>query len=305
MRLPLTTGTTSRASGAPFSGTAARPAVLLGAARVPDVSFSLLGPLRVRVDGRDVPFPESRQLTVLAVLLTEADRAVPVSRLVDAVWGGTPPVTAEKQIQTCVWRLRKAWTEAGGPPDLIETVRGGYLLRVSDAHLDTRQFEAHRERGRAAAPDNLEGTVEHYRAALALFRGEPLAGLGSRGLAPVAAYWAERRLALLEECFDAELALGRHRELVGELSLLVEEHPLREQLRGRLMTALYLSDRRADALAAYRAGRAALVSRVGLDPCAGLQDLHQRIIDGRPVRLYGGTGGGAGHAAREASGTTR
>lgn len=285
MRLAPSSGTTPRTSRNQFTATATATAPVphLSGRRVPEVSFALLGPLRVRVDGRDVHLPESRQLTVLAVLLTEADRVVPVSRLVDAVWGGTPPATADKQIQTCVWRLRKAWTEAGGPPDLIETVRGGYLLRVSDDGLDTRQFERHRERGRAAG--DLEGAVEHYRAALALFRGEPLAGLTSRGLAPVAAYWAERRLTLLEECFDAELGLGRHRELVGELSLLVDEHPLREQLRGRLMTALYLSDRRADALATYRAGRAALVSHVGLDPCARLQDLHQRIIDGHPVNV--------------------
>ncbi|MFF4209101.1 BTAD domain-containing putative transcriptional regulator [Streptomyces sp. NPDC001796] len=248
------------------------------------VFFRILGPLRVCCGEREVPLPENRQLAVLAVLLTEVNKAVPLGRLVDAVWGDTPPVTADKQIQTCVWRLRKALVNGGTRADLIETVRGGYLLRLPDGSLDTHLFEEFRERGRARAEaGDPKGAVDDYRAALALFRGEPLAGLASRALEPVAAYWAERRLSLLEECFDVELALGRHRELVGELSLLVDEHPLREQLRGRLMTALYLSDRRADALAVYHAGRAALVSHVGLDPCARLQELHQRIIAGHPV----------------------
>ncbi|MFF3909734.1 BTAD domain-containing putative transcriptional regulator [Streptomyces sp. NPDC001848] len=246
--------------------------------------FRVLGPLRICCGGREVPLPESRQLTVLAVLLTEVNKAVPLGRLVDAVWGDTPPVTADKQIQTCVWRVRKALVAAGARADLIETVPGGYLLRLPDGSLDTQLFEELRGRGRVRAQaGDPKGAVDDYRAALALFRGEPLAGLAGRALEPVAAYWAERRLALLEECFDVELALGRHRELVGELSLLVDEHPLREQLRWHLMTALYLSDRRADALAVYHAGRAALISHVGLDPCARLQELHQRIIAGHPV----------------------
>ncbi|GAB1326053.1 AfsR/SARP family transcriptional regulator [Streptomyces sennicomposti] len=248
------------------------------------VFFRVLGPLRVCFGKREVSLPESRQLTVLAVLLTEVNKAVPVGRLIDAVWGDTPPVTADKQIQTCVWRVRKALVQAGSRADLIETVRGGYLLRLPDGSVDTQLFEQLRERGRfRARAGDPRGAVDDYRAALALFRGEPLAGLASRMLEPVAAYWAERRLTLLEECFDVELALGHHRELVGELSLLVEEHPLREQLRWHLMTALYLSDRRADALAVYHAGRAALISHVGLDPCARLQELHQRIIAGDPV----------------------
>ncbi|MFI9720167.1 BTAD domain-containing putative transcriptional regulator [Streptomyces sp. NPDC052396] len=248
------------------------------------VFFRILGPLQATVDARPVPLARNRQLALLALLLTEAGKAVPLGRLVDAVWGEEPPVTADKQIQTCVWRLRKAFVKAGASAGLIETVRGGYLLRLPEDGLDTRLFERLRltGRSRAAAGDAI-GAVEDYRAALALFQGPPLAGLESPALEPVAAYWAERRLALLEECLDLELAVGRHRELVGELSLLVEEHPLREPLRWSLMAALYLSDRRADALAVYHAGRATLISHLGLDPCARLQDLHRRIIAGDPV----------------------
>ncbi|MGW7007976.1 AfsR/SARP family transcriptional regulator [Streptomyces sp. NPDC054933] len=150
--------------------------------------------------------------------------------------------------------------------------------------MDAQVFEELRLRGRDRLRDgDPVNAVEDFRAALALFRGQPLAGLESSALEPVAAYWSERRLALLEECQGIELFLGRHRELVSELSLLVDEHPLREQLRWCLMTALYLSDRRADALAVYHQGREEMVSRLGLDPCARLQDLNRRIISGQPV----------------------
>ncbi|TWP48860.1 SARP family transcriptional regulator [Lentzea tibetensis] len=248
-----------------------------------DVFFRILGPLQVTIADRVVQLAKNRQLTVLALLLTEANKVVSVGRIIDAVWGDAPPVTADKQIQTCVWRLRSAFEKAGGT-GLIETARGGYLLRLPEGCLDAQVFEKAMLRGRERAEDgDLGGAVDEYRAALALFQGRPLAELESPAIEAVAAYWAERRLSVLEECLDIELAMGRHRELISELRLLVDEHPLREQLRGRLMTALYLSDRRADALAVYRAGRATLVSNLGLDPCARLQDLHRRIIAGHPI----------------------
>lgn len=248
-----------------------------------DVFFRILGPLQVTIAGRVVQLAKNRQLTVLALLLTEANKVVSGSRIIDAVWGDAPPVTADKQIQTCVWRLRSAFEKAGGT-GLIETARGGYLLRMPEGCLDTQVFERATLRGRERAEDgDLAGAVEEYRSALAMFQGRPMAELDSPAIEAVAAYWSERRLSVLEECLDIELAMGRHRELVSELRLLVDEYPLREQLRGRLMTALYLSDRRADALAVYRAGRATLVSNLGLDPCARLQDLHRRIIAGHPV----------------------
>jgi DNA-binding SARP family transcriptional activator len=248
-----------------------------------DVFFRILGPLQVTIADRVVQLAKNRQLTVLALLLTEANKVVSVGRIIDAVWGDHPPVTADKQIQTCVWRLRSAFEKSGGT-GLIETARGGYLLRLPDGCLDAQVFEQKMLRGREKAEDgDLAGAVEEYRTALNLFQGRPLAELDSPAIEAVAAYWAERRLSVLEECLDIELSMGRHRELISELRLLVDEHPLREQLRGRLMTALYLSDRRADALAVYRAGRATLVSNLGLDPCARLQDLHRRIIAGHPV----------------------
>ncbi|KAA9381356.1 SARP family transcriptional regulator [Microbispora cellulosiformans] len=249
-----------------------------------DVFFRILGPFQVSVGNTVVKLAKNRQLTVLALLATEANKIVSVGRIIDAVWGDASPITADKQIQTCVWRLRSVFEAAGAPANIIETTQGGYRLRLGESGLDAWLFERAVARGRSRVEDgDLGGAAEEYRAALSLFRGQPLAELDSAVIEAVATYWAERRLSVLEECLDLELAMGRHRELVGELRLLVEEHPLREHLRAKLMTALYLSDRRADALAVYRAGRTALVNNLGLDPCARLQDLHRRIIAGQPV----------------------
>lgn len=248
--------------------------------------FRVLGPVQVTVAERVVPLSRNRQLTVLALLLTEAGRTVSIGRITDAVWGDAPPATVDKQIQTCVWRLRQAFAKAGLPDGLIETAHGGYRLALPPGTLDTQVFEerVRRARKRAEAGD-AAAAVADYRAALALFQGRPLTDLESPAVEAVAAYWTERRLAVLEECIDLELTIGHHRRLVSELHLLVEEHPLSEQLRARLMTALYLSDRRADALAVYRAGRAVLIDHIGLDPCPRLQDLHRRIVSGLPVPL--------------------
>jgi len=254
------------------------------------VRFGILGPLSISIGNRPVRIGKNRQLVVLAALLTQANKTVSVERIIDAVWGETPPATADKQIQTCVWRLRSAFDEAGAPPDIIETGQGGYLLRLDGDALDAQVFEDHARRGHARAEaGDLAGAVEEYRAALALFQGPPLADLTGPAVEAVAAYWEERRLSVLEKRLEIELALGRQAELIGDLTLLVAEFPLREQLRAQLMTALYLADRRADALSVYSAGRAALVNNLGLDPGARLQDLQRRIIAGEPF----GNGGAA------------
>ncbi|WP_177154615.1 AfsR/SARP family transcriptional regulator [Actinosynnema pretiosum] len=251
--------------------------------------FQILGPVSVTVDGLPVRVGRSRQLTVLALLLINIDKLVPVGRLVDAVWGATPPATADKQIQTCVWRLRTAFEQAGAPAELIETVSGGYQLRMDGGVLDAHLFEdgvrtareLHR-RGEVSA------AIAEYRSALALFHGPLMAELASPTVQTMAAHWEERRLSVLEERLDVELATGCHAELVSELRVLVAEYPLREHLRAQLMTALYLSHRRADALAVYRAGRATMVASLGLEPGPRLQELQRRIIAGEPLTHPGG-----------------
>jgi DNA-binding SARP family transcriptional activator len=246
--------------------------------------FRILGPLQVTIQGKIVRVGKNRQLTVLAVLLINANKVVPVSALTDAVWSATPPATAEKQIQTCVWRLRNAFKAAGAPIDLVETVQGGYRIRLGDDELDTHLFERAVRRARdLVAANDLVAASGEYRKALSMFQGQPLSDLPSAGVQAVAARWEERRFSVLEERLDVELALGQHAELVSELKPLVAEYPLRERLCAQLMSALYLSQRRAEALAVYRSSRAALVSNLGLEPGARLQELHRRIIAGEPV----------------------
>ncbi|MFF0393815.1 BTAD domain-containing putative transcriptional regulator [Kitasatospora sp. NPDC004615] len=249
-----------------------------------DISFRILGPLQVVIGGNTVRVGRNRQLTVLAVLLLNANKIVPVSSLIDAVWRAEPPATADKQIQTCVWRLRNAFAAAGAPVDLIETEQGGYRIRLGAEDLDADAFEKTVRRARdLAAAGHLEDAADEYQSALALFRGQPLADLSGPLTYTVAAHWEERRFAVLEEWLDVGLALGRHAELISELKPLVAEFPMRERLCAQLMTALYQSQRRAEALHVYRAGRHALITKLGLEPGARLQELHQQILAGEGV----------------------
>ncbi|WP_228470751.1 AfsR/SARP family transcriptional regulator [Streptomyces alkaliphilus] len=240
--------------------------------------------MQIAIDGKPVRVGRNRQLTVLAILLLNANKVVPVSTLIDAVWRSSPPATADKQIQTCVWRLRNSFTAAGGPADLIETDQGGYRIRLSDDDLDARAFEkAVRGARDLAAAGDLESALAEYQRALSLFRGQPLADLPGPLTYGIAAHWEERRFSVLEEWLDIGLAFGRHSELIGELKPLVAEYPMRERLCAQLMTALYLSQRRAEALAVYRNSRITLINKLGLEPGARLQELHQQILAGEPI----------------------
>ncbi|WP_326585335.1 NB-ARC domain-containing protein [Streptomyces sp. NBC_00481] len=249
-----------------------------------DISFGILGPLQVVIDGKPIRMGRNRQRTVLAVLLLNANKIVPVGSLVDAVWCSEPPATADKQIQTCIWRLRNAFAAAGAPAGLIDTAQGGYRMRLTDEDLDVHIFETTvRQAREQAAAGDLESAMARYQSALSLFRGKPLADLTGPLAYSVAAHWDERRFTVLEEWLDVSLALGRHAELISELKPLVAEYPMRERLCAQLMTALYLSQRRAEALAVYRNSRTTLINKLGLEPGARLQEVHQQILAGEPV----------------------
>lgn len=194
------------------------------------------------------------------------------------------PATADKQIQTCIWRLRNAFAAAGAPAGLIDTAQGGYRMRLTDEDLDVHVFETTvRQAREQAAAGDLESAMARYQSALSLFRGKPLADLTGPLAYSVAAHWDERRFTVLEEWLDVSLALGRHAELISELKPLVAEYPMRERLCAQLMTALYLSQRRAEALAVYRNSRTTLINKLGLEPGARLQEVHQQILAGEPV----------------------
>lgn len=254
--------------------------------------FGILGPLRV--GGGESTVTAGRDRIVLAMLLLRAGRLVPVDELIDAVWEDRPPATARAQLQTCVSRLRRRFAELGLAPDLIVTDPAGYGVRTGTTDLDAEVFTRGVEAARAAATaGRLVDARAEFRAALALWRGPALGGIPSGSVRRRAQALDEQRLTALEECVDVELRLGQAAELIEELAESVDRHPLRERLRGQLMLALSSVGRQADALAVYREGRRFYADELGIEPGAGLQELHQRVLAG-DLALAGRPAGPAG-----------
>jgi DNA-binding SARP family transcriptional activator/tetratricopeptide (TPR) repeat protein len=241
------------------------------------MEFRLLGPVEIVLDSEPTAITAARQETVLAVLLLEANRVVPVSRLVDALWDDEPPTTARSQVQICVSALRRMLAPAGDGVAIM-TRPSGYLLRLPENVLDVERFNALVAEGAALAGERPAEAVERYRAALALWRGEAASGVESRIVRQAATVLNESRIATLETCIELELLLGRHHAVVGELSDLVATYPLRERLRAQLMVALYRSSRQAEALEVFRVGREVLQVELGLNPGEELQELEHAIL---------------------------
>lgn len=253
------------------------------------LDFRLLGPLEVLSDGRPLGLGGPRRRGVLALLLLRANRVVPVEDLADALYDGIPPASAVTQIQRQVSDLRSLLG-----PTSIETRPPGYLIRVAPGELDLDRFERTVRLAREAVlgGDHRAG-IALFDDALALWRGPAIADLASEPFARVAAERLEEvRLAAVEELLDAELGAGDAAPLVPRLRALVDEHPFRERLRGRLMVALYRAGRQPDALVAFRAGRDLLVEEFGLEPSPELRALEAAILrqdpslalDAAPVR---------------------
>ena len=245
------------------------------------MEFGILGPLEVRADGRAVPLGGTKPRAVLAVLALRANQSVSAEGLAVALWGEDAPPSAVKTIQVYVARLRRALDD----PDRLVTTPAGYCLRVSPGEVDVERFERHVADGREAlAAGRGEAAARELREALELWRGPPLAELASTPFAPAEiARLEEQHLAALEVRVEADLAAGRHSELVGELQQLTSVHPWRERLHAQLMLALYRSGRQADALEAYREARETLVEQLGVEPGAELHDLHEAILAHDPA----------------------
>ena len=236
------------------------------------MEFRILGPLEVVEQSRVLPLGGARQRTLLALLLTRANEIVSADRLIDELWGAQPPRAAANALQYHVSQLRKAL----GPRELIVTQQPGYGIRVGPEELDLLRFEALIEEARRAAP---ELAAQRLRKALDLWRGPALADLAHESFAQAEAPRLEElRLAALERRFEADLALGRYAELVGEVEALVRKHPLRERLRAVLMQALYGSGRQVEALEVYRDTRRLLVDELGIEPSPALHELEQAIL---------------------------
>ncbi len=227
------------------------------------MEFRILGPLEVVEQGRALPLGGARQRTLLALLLTRANEVVSADRLIHELWRAEPPRTAANALQYHVSQLRKALA----PSEAIVTQEPGYVIRVGPDELDLLRFEALVEEARQAAP---ELAAQRLREGLDLWRGPALADLADESFAQgEIPRLEELRLETLERRFEADLALGRHAEIVGEVQALVLAHPLRERPRAVLMQALYGSGRQVDALEVYRQTRRLLVEELGIEPSPG------------------------------------
>jgi DNA-binding SARP family transcriptional activator len=227
------------------------------------VEFRILGPLEVVSDGRALDLGGAKQRALLAVLLIHPNRVVSREQLIDALWEESPPDTAAKALQVYVSNLRRQLGR-----DRIVTRAPGYSIRVEPDELDADRFE------------RLAGEGGRLVDALGLWRGPALADVADARFArQEIGRLEERRLAVLEERIEAELALGRPGRLIAELEPLVAEFPLRERLRRLLMLALYRAGRQAEALDVYQDGRRALVDELGIEPGRELRSLHQQVLN--------------------------
>jgi DNA-binding SARP family transcriptional activator len=244
------------------------------------VEFRVLGPLEVVVDGRPVPIAGAKARAVLAHLVRHAGRPVPPDALMAEVWGAKPPATAVNTLQTYVSQLRRA---LGSERSRLRFRPGGYVLDAED--VDSRHFEALLGAARSALTAGDAARAEaDVTEALGLWRGEALADVrGFAGAEREAERLERLRLLATELRMDAGLALGRHTELVDEITELAREHPLREPITGQLMVALYRTGRQAEALAAYRETRNRLVHELGVEPGGELRDLERRILQQDPT----------------------
>lgn len=247
------------------------------------MQFRILGPLEVTSDGEQIALGGASQRALVAVLLLHANEVVSSDLLIDQLWGDDPPASGVTALQVRVSQLRKA---LGKNAARLETSPSGYVLRVEPHEFDLDSFTRLLREAESAEP---VAAAEKLGEALALWRGQALTGLAEASFARAAIVRMEElRLAAVERRNDAELALGRHARLVGELESLVLQHPLHERLHGQLMLALYRSGRQAEALAAFTTVRRALVEEFGIEPNRSVQDLQRAILQQDPALSLGG-----------------
>ncbi|MEV0388081.1 BTAD domain-containing putative transcriptional regulator [Nonomuraea sp. NPDC050643] len=242
------------------------------------MELQLLGPVEVWCDERQIPLGGRKPRTLLAALLLDAGQVVTVERLMEAIWGDDPPQSARGVLHTYVASLRRSFDDAGHK-GVIVSHRVGYTAAVPPDALDKDVFVRLVGQGRRAVREgDAHEAGEAFRAALALWRGPALGGLGDTYLRAEAARLEELRLAVLEERIAADLATVGSEGLIDELTELVATHPVRERLRRDLMVALYRAGRQVDALAVYQRGRQVLIDTLGIEPGAELRQAHEAIL---------------------------
>lgn len=255
------------------------------------MDYRLLGPLSLRGDNGAGVLSAAKQRQLLALLLLHANQIVPVTSIVREVWNDEVPPSSHATVQTYVLRLRKVLAAAAGvtarrvSTEMLVTRTGGYLLRVAPGALDVHRFEQLAAEGRRAL-----STGDHRVAAavfgesLRIWRGPVLVDVPAGRLLEVhVARLTECQLTVRQQLFEAQLNLGLHYEILGEVTALAAEHPLQENIHAQLMLALYRCGRRPDALAVFQRLREYLVGELGLEPSAKMQRLHHAILVADPV----------------------
>ncbi len=249
------------------------------------MEIRILGRVEIVDDGRATAIASRRQRALLALLVVHGGRPVSTERILDALWGDSPPDSGAGSVAFHVSRLRAALETGnrdnhdGNARGLIATEAGGYSLRIEPDAIDAARFERLAREGHEHLACEPAVAAGQLRDALALWRGEAFADLADLAfLQPEIARLHELRLRAFEDRFEADLALGRGREIAGEIASLVAEEPLREHLRAQLMRALYGAGRQADALRVYQEGRHLLADELGIDPSAELQALELAIL---------------------------
>ncbi|MGW1463198.1 AfsR/SARP family transcriptional regulator [Streptomyces sp. NPDC002308] len=267
------------------------------------MDIDLLGALAVREQGVSVTPTAPKPRQVLALLALNADQVVPAATVIEEVWGATPPRSARPILQNYVLQLREligaALRQVQSQPqgrarsqvlpddaaprsakDVLVTVPGGYLLRTGEGRSDVREFERLTDAGyRAVDAGDHQRAARRLSEALALWTGRALADVRTGPhLAPQVARLEESRLGVVEQRIDVTLRLGRHRELLAELTALVSRYPTHERLCGQYMLALHRSGRRGEALSAYQRLRTTLVRDLGIEPSAALARVQRSIL---------------------------
>ena len=237
------------------------------------LGFKVLGELEVIRGPQRLPLTAGKLRTLLAILLIRANQTVPVAELIDRIWEADPPHNAKLTLQTYVMRLRRALGDDGS---IIQTRPGGYLIELAGGQLDLLRF---RDLVEQAGRQDGEAAVATLREALALWRGPALADVGSESLRrDEASALTEERLFALDRRIQLDIDLGRADQLIGELSKLTREFPLRERFWHQLMQALFQAGRPAESLRAYREARELLVDELGIEPGPALHELHEAIL---------------------------
>ncbi|WP_035847805.1 AfsR/SARP family transcriptional regulator [Kitasatospora azatica] len=241
------------------------------------MEYRILGPVQIWAAGQEDALGGTKQRTTFAALVVAGGRAVSDEYLSRLLWDQSPPNTAAAQIHTYASRIRRRLD----PHTPLLRSRAGYRLLAEEVPCDHVEF-AHRTRDGLAAlrAQEYARAAEQLTRALALWRGEALADTTEQLVEAERPSLEEARLEALEGRIEAELILGRHRQLIPELTRLVSRHPMRERFRALLMTALYRSERQAEAMSLFRDGRRILVDELGVEPGRLLVRTYEAILSG-------------------------